>query len=100
MPTGTDRFAANIDASHYYGDPIDNPGLPSYVERTVVNDKADLSASYPFVLSNTRSLIGTAGPYASHDEDRFKNPITGAQLVEGNGSRSPRVNATFSYQFN
>ena len=46
----------------------------------MVNDKVGLSASYPFILSNTRSLIGTAGAYASHDEDRFKNTITGAQL--------------------
>jgi hemolysin activation/secretion protein len=80
LPIGTDGFAVKADASHYYGHPVDNPGLPSYVERTVVNDKAGLSASYPFVLSNTRSLIGTVGAYASHDEDRYKNTITGAQL--------------------
>ncbi|MEA3093139.1 MAG: hypothetical protein QOJ04_4481 [Caballeronia sp.] len=80
LPIGIDGFAVKADASHYYGHPVDNPGLPSYVERTVINDKAGLSASYPFVLSNTRSLIGTVGAYASHDEDRYKNTITGAQL--------------------
>jgi hypothetical protein len=100
LPIGTDGFTAKLDVSHYYGHPVDNPGQPSYVERTVVNDKAGLSASYPFVLSNTRNLIGTVGEYTSHVEGRFKNTITGAQLVKGNGSRSPRVNATFSYQFN
>jgi hemolysin activation/secretion protein len=82
LPLGTDGFTAKVDASHYYGHPTDNPGLPSYVERTVVNDKAGLSASYPFILSNSRSLIGTAGMYASHDEDRFKNTLTGAQLEQ------------------
>ncbi|SAL28157.1 polypeptide-transport-associated domain-containing protein [Caballeronia sordidicola] len=80
LPIGTDGFTARADASHYYGHPVDNPGLPAFVERTVVNDKAGLSVSYPFILSNTRSLTGTAGAYASHDEDRFKNTITGAQL--------------------
>lgn len=80
LPIGTDGFTAKADASHYYGHFVDNPDLPSYVERTVVNDKAGLSASYPFVLSNTRSLIGTVGAYASHDEDRFRNTITRAQL--------------------
>jgi hemolysin activation/secretion protein len=80
LPIGTDGFTVKANASHYYGHPVDNPGLPSYVERTVINDKAGLSASYPFVLSNTRSLIGTVGAYASHDEDRYKNTITGAQL--------------------
>ncbi|AME24930.1 MULTISPECIES: ShlB/FhaC/HecB family hemolysin secretion/activation protein [Burkholderiaceae] len=80
LPIGTDGFTAKVDASHYYGHPVDNPGLPSFVERTVVNDKVGLSASYPFILSNSRSLVGTAGAYASHDEDRFKNTITGALL--------------------
>jgi hemolysin activation/secretion protein len=84
VPIGTDGFTAKVDASHYYGHPVDNPGLPSYVERTVVNDKIGVSGSYPFILSNSRSLIGTAGAYASHDEDRLKNTINGAMI----GTRS------------
>lgn len=84
LPIGTDGVIAKIDASHYYGHPVDNPGLPSYVERTVVNDKVGASVSYPFLLSNSRSVIGTAGVYASHDEDRLKNTINGAQV----GTRS------------
>jgi hemolysin activation/secretion protein len=80
LPVGTDGFTAKADASHYYGHPTDNPGLPAYVERTVINDKVGLSTFYPFILTNSRSLIGTAGGYASRDEDRFKNTITGALL--------------------
>jgi hemolysin activation/secretion protein len=72
-PVGSDGFALKVDATHYYGHPVDNPGLPSSIERTVVNDKLALSATYPFMLSNTRSLIGTATVYATHDEDRLKN---------------------------
>jgi hemolysin activation/secretion protein len=72
-PVGADGFALKVDASHYYGHPVDNPGLPSSIERTVVNDKLAFSASYPFLLNNTRSLIGTATVYATHDEDRLKN---------------------------
>ncbi|SAL79062.1 polypeptide-transport-associated domain-containing protein [Caballeronia peredens] len=79
VPVGADGFALKVDASHYYGHPVDNPGLPSYVERTVVNDKLAFSAVYPFLLSNTRSLLGTMSVYATHDEDRLKNTI-----VEGN----------------
>lgn len=80
LPIGSDGFTAKVDASHYYGHPVDNPGLPSYVERTVVNDKEGLSASYPFILSNSRSLIGTAGVYASRDEDRLKNTLNTATI--------------------
>jgi hemolysin activation/secretion protein len=72
-PVGSDGFSMKVDASHYYGHPKDNPGLPSYVERTVVNDKLALSAVYPFILSNARSLLATATVYATHDEDRMKN---------------------------
>ncbi len=79
LPIGTDKFTAKLDASHYHGHPVDNPGLPSTIERTVANDKLALSAIYPFLLSNARSLVGTATIYASHDEDRLKNTV-----AEGN----------------
>ncbi len=78
-PIGSDGFALKVDASHYYGHPVDNPGLPSYIERTVANDKLAFSALYPFLLSNTRSLIGTATVYATHDEDRLKNTAIDTQ---------------------
>ncbi|MDR5774070.1 MULTISPECIES: POTRA domain-containing protein [unclassified Caballeronia] len=85
LPIGTDGFTAKVDASHYHGHPVDNPGLPSYIERTVVNDKLAFSAVYPFLLSNARSLVGTGSVYASHDEDRLKNTI-----VAGNPQLSQR----------
>jgi hemolysin activation/secretion protein len=46
----------------------------------VINDKLGGSLAYPLLLSNTRSVIGTASVYASHDEDRYNNQVTGAQL--------------------
>jgi hemolysin activation/secretion protein len=73
VPVGSDGFAFKLDATHYYGHPKDNPGLPSSIERTVVNDKLALSAIYPFILTNARSLLATATVYATHDEDRLKN---------------------------
>ena len=69
-----------MDASHYRGNPVDNPGLPSYIERTVINDKIGGSLAYPILLNNNRSVIGTASVYASHDEDRYHNQQTGAQI--------------------
>ncbi|BAO89966.1 ShlB/FhaC/HecB family hemolysin secretion/activation protein [Caballeronia cordobensis] len=75
LPIGADGFTAKVDASHYHGHPVDNPGLPSTIERTVVNDKLAFSAVYPLMLSNARSLVGTAMMYASHDEDRLKNTV-------------------------
>ncbi|KDB08836.1 Polypeptide-transport-associated domain protein ShlB-type [Burkholderia sp. lig30] len=80
VPIGSNGLVARVDASHYRGNPVDNPGLPSYVKRTVVNEKLGLSASYPLLLSNQRSLLGTMSGYAAHNEDRYHNDITDASL--------------------
>ncbi|GAB6848584.1 POTRA domain-containing protein [Paraburkholderia kururiensis] len=79
VPVGSDGLIAKIDASHYRGNPVDNPGLPSYVERTVINEKLGGSLAYPLLLSNTRSVVGTVSAYASHDEDRYHNTLNDAQ---------------------
>ena len=80
LPIGSDGLVAKIDASHYRGNPVDNPGLPSYVERTVINDKLGGSLAYPLLLSNSQSVLGTVSAYASHDEDDYHNQINGAQI--------------------
>ncbi len=80
LPIGSEGLVAKINASHYHGNPVDNPGLPSYVTRTVVNDKLGVSAAYPLYLSNARSLVGTMSAYASHDENSYLNTLTGATL--------------------
>ncbi|MGF6569504.1 hemolysin activation/secretion protein [Paraburkholderia sp. GAS333] len=80
VPIGSNGLIGKIDATHYRGNPVDNPGLPGYVQRTVINDKIGGSLAYPLLLSNSRSVIGTASVYASHDEDRYNNQVTGAQL--------------------
>ena len=80
LPIGSDGLVAKLDASHYRGNPVDNPGLPSYVERTVINDKLSGSLAYPLLLNNRQSVIGTVSAYASHDEDTYHNTINGAQI--------------------
>ncbi|KUZ66274.1 ShlB/FhaC/HecB family hemolysin secretion/activation protein [Burkholderia ubonensis] len=80
VPVGSSGLVTRLDASTYRGKPADNPGLPSYVQRTVKNEKLGLSASYPLLLNNQRSLLGTVSGYASHNEDRYQNQINGATL--------------------
>jgi hemolysin activation/secretion protein len=80
VPIGGDGLAAAVDASHYRGNPTDNPGLPANIQRTVINDKLGVSASYPLILSNTRNLTGTLTGYASHDEDQYHDTTSGAQV--------------------
>ncbi|PMS18307.1 sugar transporter [Trinickia dabaoshanensis] len=81
LPIGSEGLIGKLNASHYRGHPVDNPGLPSYVKRTVVNDKLGLAAAYPLHLSNARSLLGTLSAYASHDENRYENTLTGAAIA-------------------
>ncbi len=80
VPVGSSGLVTRLDASTYRGKPTDNPGLPSTVERTVKNEKLGLSASYPLLLNNQRSLLGTVSGYASHNEDRYQNTITGNSI--------------------
>ncbi|MFL9867118.1 POTRA domain-containing protein [Paraburkholderia fungorum] len=80
VPIGSNGLVGKIDATHYRGNPVDNPGLPSYIQRTVINDKIGGSLAYPILLSNKQSVIGTASVYASHDEDNYNNQQTGAQI--------------------
>lgn len=80
LPIGDEGLVAKLNGSHYRGHPVDNPGLPSYIRRTVVNEKLGLAAAYPIYLSNTRSLMGTVSAYASHDENGYLNTLTGATL--------------------
>ncbi|WP_459623358.1 ShlB/FhaC/HecB family hemolysin secretion/activation protein [Burkholderia sp. 3C] len=80
VPIGSNGLIARIDASHYRGNPTDNPGLPSYVKRTVINDKIGLSTSYPILLNNQRSLLATVSGYASHSEDNYQNQLGGQYI--------------------
>lgn len=80
LPIGSEGLVAKINGAHYRGNPVDNPGLPSTVKRTVVTDKLGVSAAYPLYVSNTRSLLGTLSAYASHDENSYLNTLTGATL--------------------
>ncbi|WP_116137345.1 ShlB/FhaC/HecB family hemolysin secretion/activation protein [Trinickia diaoshuihuensis] len=81
LPIGSEGLLAKLNASHYHGNPVDNPGLPAYVKRTVVADKLGLAAAYPLYLSNARSVLGTLSAYASHDENRYENTLTGAAIA-------------------
>ena len=77
VPIGSDGLIGKIDATRYRGNPIDNPGLPSSITRTVVNEKLAGSLAYPLLLSNTRSVLGTVTAYASHDQDSYYSTING-----------------------
>ncbi|NPT59500.1 ShlB/FhaC/HecB family hemolysin secretion/activation protein [Paraburkholderia elongata] len=96
VPVGSDGLIAKIDASHYRGNPVDNPGLPSYIQRTVINDKVGGSLAYPILLNDTHILIGTASVYASHDEDRYNNQQTGAQIGLRSQVRVMQLQADYS----
>jgi len=78
VPIGSEGLTGKLYASHYRSNPVDNPGLPSYVERTVVSDKLGGGLSYPFILSDRRSLVGSANVYAAHDRDDYQNTINSA----------------------
>jgi hemolysin activation/secretion protein len=96
VPIGSDGLTAKVDATHYRGNPVDNPGLPSYVERTVISDKASAALAYPLLLSSTRSLVGTVSAYAAHDENRYHNTINGLEYGETSQVRVLQLQADYT----
>ncbi|MDW5441681.1 POTRA domain-containing protein [Polaromonas sp. SM01] len=78
---GSNGLSAKIDASHYRGDPNAQLEVNSSTQRRVSNDRIELSASYPLVLSNTMSLVVSGGAYAVNYSDDYSNPANGAALA-------------------
>lgn len=78
---GSNGLSARIDASHYRGDPDAQFDANRSTQRSVINDRLELSASYPLVLSNTMSFVVSGGTYAVNYSDGYSNPSNGAVLA-------------------
>jgi hemolysin activation/secretion protein len=80
QPIGSDGFTVKLDASRFRSSPRDTLGLPNDVQRTVQQDKIGITASYPIILSNTRSLSVDSAFYGVTNQDQYTNKDTGAYL--------------------
>ncbi|MDX3907731.1 MAG: ShlB/FhaC/HecB family hemolysin secretion/activation protein [Pigmentiphaga sp.] len=90
VPVGSDGLTVRADAYTYSASPENDSLNALNIDRRVRNQRAGLSMSYPFLLRNRESLTGTAGFYASRNNDTYTSRITGAQVTLSNHLRVVR----------
>jgi len=77
---GSTGLMGRLSGSHYHGNPDIDQQLPSYLRHRLTQDRVDLAFSYPWLLSSTRSLMGSAGMYWSNQDDSYFNRNNHATL--------------------
>ncbi|NID13948.1 ShlB/FhaC/HecB family hemolysin secretion/activation protein [Luteibacter yeojuensis] len=81
QPFGSRGWQGKLDASRYWGQPDTDEQLPSYLDHRLTQERLALTATYPLVLGNTRRLNLAMGMYASRQDDRYRNVLTGAMVA-------------------
>jgi len=84
---GSDGLVGRVDASSYRGRPDADGNLPWFLHRRVDQDRATLSARYPFLLRSRRALMGNASFYGTTQSDRFDNILNGAMIEQRTDTR-------------
>ncbi|RZS81642.1 hemolysin activation/secretion protein [Pigmentiphaga kullae] len=87
VPVGSDGMTVRAEAYSYAANPENDSLNAQNIDRRVRNQRAGLSVSYPFLLANRESLTGTAGFYASRNNDTYSSRITGNQVTLSNHLR-------------
>ncbi|GAA4334581.1 ShlB/FhaC/HecB family hemolysin secretion/activation protein [Pigmentiphaga soli] len=96
VPVGSDGLTVRADAFSYRAEPSSNVLEAQNLQRNVHNQRAGISVNYPFVLTNQRSLIGTAGFYASDNRDTYRSRVNGASAQIANRVRVLRAEAAYT----
>lgn len=81
QPLGSDGWQGRVDGSRYHGLPDTDEQLPAYLDHRLEQDKLAVTVSYPWVLTNTRRANVSLGVYASRQDDRYRNTLTGAAVA-------------------
>lgn len=82
IPLGGNGLALDIDAYHYRSHPKDEQLAQLGWNRTVINEKVGAAISYPFVLSNQRSVKAQAGFYLSRSRDDYERTADQAWIAQ------------------
>lgn len=84
--------------SRYRGDPNEQLGVPSPLERRTEVDRAELAATLPLRLSRSMSSVLSTGIYGVDTNDRQTNPANGAWLAEESSVRALFVQWAYNEQ--
>lgn len=84
--------------SQYQGDPNEQLGVSSPLDRRTEVDRAELTATLPLRLSRTMSSVLSTGIYGVDTLDRLSNPANGAWLADESRVRALFLQWTYSEQ--
>lgn len=93
---GVEGLILRLSTSYYRSDPNAALGIdPGPLDRESLNKRVDFTASYPLILSATRSLMLSGGAYGVNNADTLTNPVNGAYVTDD--ARSRAVFAQLAY---
>lgn len=82
VPLNGNGLSLDIDGYHYRSKPRDEVLESQGWQRKVINERIGAAISYPFILSNERSLKGNAGFYASRSLDDYTHETLNNVWIE------------------
>lgn len=96
VPVGSDGMTVRAEAFSYQAEPQNDALAAQNIEREVHNQRAGVSVNYPFILGNQRSLVGTAGVYASSNRDTYRSKLNGNSAQLSNHLRVLRAEGAYT----
>lgn len=96
VPIGSDGMTVRADAFSYAANPENDSLNAQNIDRHVRNQRVGVSVNYPVILRNRESLTGSAGFYASRNNDTYSSRITGNQVALTNHLRVVRGELTYA----
>jgi hemolysin activation/secretion protein len=79
---GSEGVSLKGTLSQYRGDPAEQLGVQSALQRRSEVERAEVVASIPLRLSRETSWVASGGVYGVNTRDGISNPANGAQLVD------------------
>ncbi|MCB5189957.1 hypothetical protein LG198_04345 [Methylobacillus arboreus] len=94
QPLGKEGLIARVEASDYDGKPTAE--LASGLARHVNSQRLSVGLSYPLLLRQDRSLLGTVSLTANNFEDEIRNRQNGLAITTASDVRTLSVGAAYS----
>lgn len=95
---GSKGWSVKGSVSQYRGDPNEQLGVTSALDRRTEVDRAELTATLPLRLSRTMGSVVSTGFYGVDTRDRLTNPDNGAWLTDESRVRALFVQWAYSEQ--
>ncbi len=95
---GSKGWSVKGSVSQYRGDPNEQLGVTSPLDRRTEVDRAELTATLPLRLSRTMGSVVSTGFYGVDTRDRLTNPDNGAWLTDESRVRALFLQWAYSEQ--